>query len=175
MGRLSRFGLWLTGVAGLALCGAAWTAAAETNQTLFIIERSKNANVIHYDAHLTVQGALDPKEPVTAYWVLLAQDGRREGLNMVERAKAYGFDLKPAPTGTCWTMTLVAYRKRPVTIRPIPGGARAEMVIAGHPSIFEKLFIHSTEGFVLPKVDYLEFFGKDLETGTPRYEKFLPD
>ena len=78
---------------------------------------------------------------------------------------------KRSASSTRWA----SWQKRPVTIRPIPGGARAEMVIAGHPSIFEKLFIHSTEGFVLPKVDYLEFFGKDLETGTPRYEKFLPD
>ena len=175
MNRLSSFGLWLTRAAGLTFCGLAWAATAETNQTLFIIERSKNANVIHYDAHLTAQGALDPKEPVTAYWILLAQDGRREGLNMVERAKAYGFDIKPAPTGACWVMTLVAYRQRPVTVRPIPGGARAEIVIDGRPAIFEKLYIHSTEGFVLPKVDYLEFFGKDIETGTPRHEKFVPE
>ena len=65
---------------------------------LFIIERSKNANVVHYDARLTADGKLDPKDPVIAYWVLSAEDGRREELSWIEKKKAYGFDIKPAPS-----------------------------------------------------------------------------
>src|ERR1039457_4263601 len=49
-------------------------------QPLFIIERNKNANVVHYDAQLTADGKLDPKRPVIAYWVMLAQGGRRQNL-----------------------------------------------------------------------------------------------
>jgi hypothetical protein len=60
----------------LALPAAPATAQIKTSP-LFIVERSKNANVVHYDARLTADGKLDPKEPVTAYWVLLAEDGRR--------------------------------------------------------------------------------------------------
>ena len=149
--------------------------ASGTNQTLFIIERSKNANVVHYDARLTPEGALDPKEPVAAYWVMLAEDGRHEGLNVVERHKAYGFDIRFDASKKLWVMTLAAYRKREIIVRQIEGGARAEMVIADRPSAFEKMYIHSTEGLLLPKVNYIEFFGKDLETGEKRYEKFVPD
>ena len=156
-----------------SLFASAWGAG--TNQTLFVIERSKNANVVHYDACLTAAGTLDPKEPVKAYWVMLAEDGRREGLNMVERAKAYGFDVKADASGKHWVLTLVANRKREITVRPIEGGARAEMVIAGRPSIFEKMYINSTDGRLLPKVNYIEFFGRDLESGEKRYEKFIPE
>ena len=56
---------------GLAL-PSVW--AAGTNQSLFVIERSKNANVVQYDARLTADGVLDPKEPVKVYWILLAED-----------------------------------------------------------------------------------------------------
>src|ERR1035437_1974022 len=57
--------------------------AEGTNQSLFVIEWSKNANVVQYDARLTADGVLDPKEPVEVYWILLAEDGRREKLSSV--------------------------------------------------------------------------------------------
>ena len=46
--------------------------------------------------------------------------------------------------------------------------------IDGKPSMLEKLYVNSTEGRSLPKVNYIELFGKDLETGEKRYEKLLP-
>ena len=73
-------------------------ALAETHP-LFIIERSKNANVVHYDARLTADGKLDPKEPVIAYYVMLAEDGRRKELNWIEKKMAYGFDIEAGPVG----------------------------------------------------------------------------
>ena len=72
--------------AGLALLAAS-AAAQITTSPLFIIERSKNANVVHYDARLTADGKLDPKEPVIAYWVLLAGNGRREKLSWIEKKR----------------------------------------------------------------------------------------
>jgi hypothetical protein len=62
--------------------------AQKKTQPLFIIERSKNANVVHYDAQLTADGEIDPNEPVIAYWVMLATDGHREELNWIEKKKA---------------------------------------------------------------------------------------
>jgi hypothetical protein len=157
-----------------------WTAllssglAGETNHLLFIIERSKNANIVRYDANLTADGKLDAKQPVTGYWLLLAKDGKRAEFNMVERVKGYGFDIKPDPSGKAWVMTLAAYPKREITVRPTDKAARAEIVIAGRVSVLEKLYIKSTEGLVLPTVNYIELFGKDLETGEKKYEKLLP-
>ena len=84
--------LWWFAV--LALLAAPAAAQIKTSP-LFIIERSKNANVVHYDARLTADGNLDPKEPVIAYWVLLAKDGGREKLSWIEKKKAYGFTIKP--------------------------------------------------------------------------------
>src|SRR5689334_9122752 len=40
---------------------------------LFVIERSKNANVIHYDAHVAKDGSLVASEPVVAYWIMKAE------------------------------------------------------------------------------------------------------
>ena len=164
---------WLCSICAMA-CSLTLAPAADQSQTLFIIERSKNANVVHYDARLTAEGRLDPKQPVAVYWILLAEDGQREGLNLVER-KAYGFDIKPDAAGSAWVMTIAAYRKRTITVRQTAGGVRAEIVIDGRPSVFEKMYINSTEGRMLPTVNYIELFGKDLQTGAKTHEKLLPE
>ncbi len=141
---------------------------------LFLIERSKNANIVRYDARLTAEGELDPKEPVTAYWVLHAEDGRREELNWVQRQKAYGFSIKPAPSGDGYVMSLVPLPERKITVRKVEGGVRAEMLINGRRSVLEKVYIQSSPGLLLPKVHYLRVFGTDLETGEERAEKIVP-
>ncbi len=153
---------------------ASLAAAGARTQPLFIIERSKNANVVHYDAQLTAEGKLDPKHPVVAYWIMLAEDGRREDLNWIERKRAYGFDVKPDPAGNGYRMTLVADPQLPITVREVGGSVRAELVIDGRRATFEKMYINATDRVTGPKVNYLELFGKDVQTGEKRYQKIVP-
>jgi hypothetical protein len=141
---------------------------------LFIIERSKNANVVHYDAQLTTDGELDPKEPVIAYWVLLAKDGRREKLSWIEKKKAYGFAIKPDPSVNGYRMTLVAAPEQQITVRKEKDVVRAEAVIDGRPAVLEKMYINASEGLTGPKVQHIEVYGKDLQTGEKLREKMVP-
>jgi hypothetical protein len=145
--------------------------AQKKTRPLFIIERSKNANVVHYDAQLTTGGEIDPNEPVIAYWIMLATDGHREGLNWIEKKKAYGFSVKPDPSVNGYKMTVVAVPNHQITIRKVGDAVRAELVIEGQPSIFEKMYINATDGLLGPKVHYIELYGKDLKTGDKRHEK----
>ncbi len=158
----------------LALLDAPAAAAQVKTQPLFIIERSKNANVVHYDARLTADGKLDPKEPVIAYWVLSAEDGRREELSQIEKKKAYGFDIKPDPSAKGYKMTLVAAPQQQITVRKEGDAVCAEAVIDGRPAVLEKMYIKASDGLMGPKVEYIELYGKDLETGGKRYQKIVP-
>ncbi len=47
--------------------------ALDTYLPLFVIERSTNANMVHYESHLTAEGRFDSKEPVGAYWIMAAR------------------------------------------------------------------------------------------------------
>ena len=163
--------LWWFAV--LALLAAPAAAQIKTSP-LFIIERSKNANVVHYDARLTADGKLDPKEPVIAYWVRLAKDGRREELSWIEKKKAYGFTIKPDRSVKGYEMTLVAAPERQITVKKDKDAVRAEVVIAGRPSVLEKMYINASDGLTGPKVQYIELYGKDLQTGGKRYQKIVP-
>ena len=53
---------------------ASRTVAPCTTQPLFVIERSKNANKVYYEARLTGDGVLDVHRPVHAYWVNWEKD-----------------------------------------------------------------------------------------------------
>ena len=149
-------------------------AAQIKTSPLFIIERSKNANVVHYDARLTADGELDPKEPVIAYWVKLAKDGRREELSWIEKKKAYGFEIKPDPSVNGYKMTLVADPQRPITVKKVGDAVRAEGIIDGRPAVLEKMYIKASDRVTGPKVEYIELYGKDMETGGKRYQKIVP-
>jgi len=157
----------------LALLAAPAAAQVKTSP-LFIIERSKNANVVHYDARLTADGKLDPKEPVIVYWVMLAEDGRRKELSWIEKKKAYGFEIEPDPSVKGYKMTLVADPQRPITVKQERDAVRAEGVIDGRPAVLEKMYIKASDGLTGPKVEYLELYGKDLQTGGKRYQKIVP-
>jgi hypothetical protein len=149
-------------------------AAQIKTSPLFIIERSKNANVVHYDARITDDGKLDPQEPVIAYWVLLAQDGRRQKLTWIEKKKAYGFTIKPDPSVNGYIMTLVAAPEQQITVKKEKDAVRAEAVIDGRPAVLEKMYINASDGLTGPKVKYIEVYGKDLQTGEKRLERMVP-
>jgi hypothetical protein len=162
--------LWF---AALALLATPAAAQIKTSP-LFIIERSENTNVVHYDARLTADGKLDPKEPVIVYWVMLAEDGRREKLSWIENKKAYGFTIKPAQSANSYKMTLVAVPERQIIVKKKKDAIRAETVINGRPAILEKIYINASDGLTGLKVQYIEMYGKDLKTGEKRREKMVP-
>ena len=153
---------------------AAPAAAEIKTSPLFIIERSKNTNVVHYDAQLTSDGKLDPREPVIAYWILLAEGGRREKLNWIEEEQAYGFTIKQDPSVNGYKMTLVSAPKQQITVRKVKSGVRAEAVINGRPAVLKKIYIKATDGLTGSNVQYIEVYGKDLKTGKKLREKMAP-
>lgn len=150
------------------------TAARKKNRSLFIIERSKNANVVHYDAKVTSDGKLDPREPVSAYWIMRAEDGRREELNWMENEKGYGFDIKPDPSVNGYKMTLMAAPQQQITVKQAGNAIRAEVVINGRPAVLKKIYINASDGLTGPKVSNIMLYGKDIKTGKMRSQKSVP-
>ena len=165
---------WLRNAKPASVPAPPETAVQKKTQSLFIIERSKNANVVHYDARLTADGKLDPKEPVIAYWVMRAEDGQREELNWMEKEKGYGFEIKPDPSVNGYKMTLMALPQQQITVKKAGDAIRAEMVIGGRSAVLEKVYINASDGLTGPKVHYIMLYGKDLKTGGKRSQKIVP-
>jgi hypothetical protein len=150
------------------------TGGVTVTQPLFVIERSKNTNVLHYDAQLTPDGKLDPREPVTAYWIMHEENGQREDLTWLEKKKAYGFDIEPEKGGGGFRMILKPVPKRTIRIYQDGTEIRAEAAIGRKTGRLGKLYIKSDETKMLPKVLCIELFGTDTATGELLYEKLVP-
>src|SRR6188768_3286107 len=67
-------------LADAALRGLGHAPAGSTHAPRFVIALRKHANVVHHDARLDGRGKLDTARPIAAYWIMHAEDGRREEL-----------------------------------------------------------------------------------------------
>ena len=142
---------------------------------MFAIARSKNANVVHYGVRLDRAGQLQKGEPVFAYWVLHAEDGRREELTWLERELAYGWSIvsEQHPAGV--TLRLTAFPNRSLLIRADNTGAHGAIVaIAGHDAVLSRIFVQVDEGGLLPRVRYVELSGRDCKTQKAVKERLAP-
>ncbi len=161
-------------LSAVILTGIVIPAYGQDTRPLFVIERNVSKNVVHYDAQLTTEGSLDPKEPVIAYWAMLANGGHREELTFLERLLGYGFTIQPDPNGRGFRMALVADREREITVYQNGDQVAAEIMIAGRPALLRKVYVNLTDGFALPTVNSIELFGRDPKSDDERYEKIVP-
>ena len=165
---LSRRALALVVVA-LALL-TAFAASAQSVDKLFFIQRSKNANEVHYDARVTKEGTLDPKNPVDGYWLNKAEDGSRSPITVLQRI-AYGFDVDANGDGT-WKLKLKAFSERPITLVRDKRW-RARTTIGGKQAYLTRLYVKTDESGVMPKVLYVDIFGEEVGSGAAVQEHIV--
>ena len=132
------------------------------SRELFTLGRSKNANVVKYAVLTDRDGRLDTAQPVEAYWLMFAEDGRREELTWTERQLAYGFSTS-TPTSDGFLLHLTACSARPVRVRRASSGYRAELKIAEQPAILRRIFVRTEGGLLIPRVRYVEISGLAAE------------
>jgi hypothetical protein len=162
-------------LAVLFLVTCASGSVSDSNRTLFTVEHSTNANVIHYDVKLTSKGAIDPKEPVIAYWVMLAENGRRQELSALERNLAYGFTIRKDDTGDSYWMTLVSQKQRPIHVFQQDGKVTAVTRIGGTDAYLRTIYVKTHRSGLLRTAEYFELFGKEVSSGDDRYEKIVAE
>jgi hypothetical protein len=149
--------------------------AGETvRQPLFKIERSKNANIIQYDAQVAADGKLFKKEPVVGYWIRLAEQGQVMELSWLQRTFAFGFDAKLARDRESLELRMKLDLGAP--IRVVRDGAlfRATVPIEGKSSWLEKIYIDADRKGLSANIRYVEVYGRDVENGDARYQKIIP-
>ena len=143
-------------------------------QPLFKIERNKNANVVQYDARIAADGTLYKKEPVTAYWVRLAEQGQKQELSWMQKTFAYGINAKLSRDRKSAELELKAEIGRPIHVQPKGDSYRAMANIDGVPAYIEKIYIHATGSGMSTKVEYIDLHGNSIDGGSQQYERIIP-
>ncbi|GAB4495816.1 MAG: hypothetical protein OHK0019_26000 [Saprospiraceae bacterium] len=146
---------------------------------LFYIQRTGNTNTIIYDANVSGTKTFKDKEPVNIYWIRYADGGGTQGLNYMQRTFAYGVKAqKVAGTTNEYDFHLVCYSKKKLRLAfDAQGKPYATIEINGRRMKLERIFVKidkSTTFTLAPKVEYVELWGKDSNTGAAAYEKFIP-
>ena len=147
---------------------------ADKTSNLFVIERSKNANVVSYDAVLTDDGKIKEESPIDAYWLLYAyKNGEREELSAFDK-KAYGFKAKYNAEKQNFDFVLKAAKDKPMTIDLYNGIAKAVIKINNVDCFLEKVYIGSVDGaFGIPNVSFYELFGTEVSNGAKQQQKIV--
>src|SRR5437016_6198987 len=154
-------------LSALSACLAIPACAEPGYSPLFLIERTTNANVIHYEAKVANDGKLDPRQPVTAYWIMAAEDGRRQELNVFERTRAYGFAIRRDGSNDSYTMTLASDRRREIHVYLRDGMVRAETTIGGRRAFLQRIFVTTRKFLTLNEPVSAELYGVEVATGEP--------
>jgi hypothetical protein len=143
-------------------------------QSLFRIERSKNANILQYDAQIGPDGKLNKKEPVIVYWVRLAEQGQVKELSWIQRKFAFGFKAVTDRKSGIVTLHMSADIGQPIRVQHIDGAYRAMVDIDGKPSQLVKIYIQASRKGMSISVEFIEIYGIDLDTGDETYARFVP-
>jgi len=155
----------------LELCLPA-AAHALPSRELFTLTRNSNANVLKYAVRTGKDGLLDASNPIEAYWLMFAEDGRREELTWTERRFAYGFSTSSLQSYGC-CLRLTACSERELRVRAVDGRYRAELAIAKQPAILQRIFVVAEHHALLPSVRFVEISGTNA-SGKLVSERIVP-
>ncbi len=153
--------------------GSTVALSLSKNDHLFFIERSKNKHLVQYDVRLTENDDILDSNPLSVYWVL--ENGGQRDLNLIQRTLAYGIDSCERIAKNKFRVVFVALKDRAVIVEKMEGSFRAITAINGKPSVLERVYVESRESLVgLPRVLYVDLFGRSRETGLPIQERIVP-
>ncbi len=153
----------------------AYLAKLANPNILFVIARSKNRNIVVYEANMA--GArLDDANPVQVYWLDIDPEYQakargkgkmddREDLNFLEKKMAYGVSAAPSSVSGEYTLSLVALPKTTMTLKLIDGRPRAVYVKDGQQLVVCSVYVSSRDTWTGPKVEYVNIESTVLATG----------
>jgi len=103
------------------------------------------------------------------------ENGGEEELTLIERKYAYGIDSQEKLEQNKFRVLLVVLKDREIIVEKINGSFRAVVFIDGNQCILEKVYIESEERLMrLPKVLYIDLFGRTKGKGFPMRERIIP-
>jgi hypothetical protein len=145
-------------------------AVKKLNQRLFVIERNMNKNTVCYDANILQNGKINIDNPIDAYWIDYAIDGKRSELNYIQRRMAYGFSFEKTNTGNIYII-LKAFDKRKILVSiDSKGNSIALLKINGVDARLTRIFV-TAKPKLYTNVEFIELHGIDIKTGKNIYEK----
>ena len=149
----------------------------KTKKQLFYLQRNVNSNTIAYDLNLQDNGMIDSGNPLDVYWMRYTgnRNGSREELSWAQETFVFGYSASSVKDKEEFIIKLTAYKARKVNLKKINGTWRATMQINGKECQLSNIYVYADESGVVPDVEHVDLYGKDLNTGEVVHERFFND
>jgi Domain of unknown function (DUF4833) len=147
---------------------------------LFFIQRSKNANEVHYHLQVDDRCHLVSNAPVSAVWKLLEDSPDKTASLSVFDHMAYGVaQQRVADNGVSFSLKALEQKRIHASAAALPQmgtcSARAQVEINGQRAVLERIYVQTEEGWLKPKVIYVDVFGTSMDTrAAPVRERLTP-
>ena len=150
----------------LLACSVCMTAQVRESR-LFRFERSTNDNIVCYDVRQT-DGKLDMEKPMEVYWSNLKDQYKRlSNLNFFERKFVFGYNIRSKGNNEV-SFVLRASNKKLMHVRMVNGKWRVVTDLSGRKAYITRMYVKMKSSM---KAEYLDIFGKDIETGNDLSER----
>jgi len=149
--------------------------ARNTDQNLFKIGRSRDADEIFYDVSLAADGSLDTESPVNIYWVRKSRSGESEPLTWIQRRYSYGIKIIEKSSEHA-LFRFVSFDSKVFRVeRGADGSFMVLTQIGDIPATVESIFVRFDGGtYLTPVVGDVILYGRDFVTGTLLSEDIKP-
>jgi hypothetical protein len=141
-------------------------AQGEDKHLLFVINRSKDADVIHYAVNLDASGKIDQQNPISVYWVKHSEGGKQAPLTWIQKKYAYGIGISKTDADEI-SFHFVSKTEQQFKLRNDNAGRYYAFTKLGDTSIrADSLHILFDGGiFLQPGIAAIHIFGQDIESG----------
>jgi len=132
---------------------------------LFKIERSRDADVIHYEANLLEDGSLNVVDPIRIYWVKHTRKGETGPLTKIQNSLAYGLKIIEAIPEKV-EFQFVSF-DQPMILRKTENGKyRVFTFFEAKEVEVERLYVHFSGGsYWFPKIGHVEMYAVTPDAG----------
>ena len=138
---------------------------------LFYIQRSQNRNTVVYEVNRNASNQdINLDFPMRAYWIRYTDGGEIVELNHYQKL-AYGYESKMI-NHYAFEFNFVSSKDMKFFISKSDNGLfQVKCRIDGKMAKLDHIYVYAEELGVFPNVKFIEFYGKDLETGRDCYQK----
>lgn len=145
------------------------------SNSLFKIERSKDANEIYYELKTLSNNSLDKENPINIYWVRNTEGGKTKPLTWIQQHYAYGLEFISSSQQKA-KFHFVSYDKKEFTLKKdVEGNFKVFTVKDKKEVIVNRIFIQIDGGsFWFPTISRVELHTTDPLTDIDEVEIIHP-
>jgi hypothetical protein len=152
----------------LLICLIVTPTAWGEEVALFFIERNKNKNEVHYQLHVDKNCQIASDEPVTGFWKMLEENpGKTKPFSMFDKMAYSVVNQKVENNWVYFSLKALETKLIKATAKHDPkAGACIPIVqvkINEQWASLDHIYVFSKDGFLMPKVMYVDVIGKSLE------------